>query len=175
MQWISQTPLSFGRFAVGAFLDAHRPDTVLILLTPLNKTATERKRGVKRICDGVGRASLGLDGTLGFRSMSLALMAATWAVYHLVPSTAFIAARSPSFSLFPSPLLLPLFLSLSSSLFLYFIYLFFWAGGRSLSLGAPAGWLPGCRWTLLLRILLLSKQQRSTTSSPGVHTVTYQD
>lgn len=48
--------------------------------------------------------------------------------------------------------LLPLALSLGllvswprSSAFLFlggsFIYLFFWAGGRSLSLGAPAGWL----------------------------------
>lgn len=65
--------------------------------------------------------------------------------------------------------LFPLFLSLS----LCFIYLFFWAGGRSLSLGAPAGWLPARRWTMLLRILLLSKHQRSTTSCSSEHTVTY--
>lgn len=70
-------------------------------------------------------------------------------------------------------------LLLSSSLFLSlslcFIYLFFWADGCSLSLGVPAGWLPARRWTLLLRILLLSKQQRSTTSCPSEHTVTYHD
>lgn len=106
----------------------------------------QRKRGVKRICDGAGRALLGLGGTLGFRSMSLALMAATWAVYHLVPSTAFIAAHSPtSFNLFPSllRLLLRLTLCLSFSLFFFLsfslLYLFILLGRRPLFVPWRAG------------------------------------
>jgi len=56
---------------------------------------------------------------------------------------------------------------LSSSFSVLYLFILLGRRPRSLSLGAPAGWLLTRRWTLLLRILLLSKQQRSTTSSPG--------
>jgi len=113
--------------------------------------------------------------------VSLALMAATWAGYHFIPSTFCVARRmllpssTCSLPASPSHLGSALRLSLSLSLSLPFLsssfsvlYLFILLGRRprSLSLGAPAGWLLTRRWTLLLRILLLSKQQRSTTSSP---------
>lgn len=127
----------------------------------------------------------GLGVTLGFRSVSLALMAATRPgttlfSLHLVPRgiplpLLLLLLSPPLRSPYPSspfvpplrlllrspsvlrPFLAALLLSSlllcpppssscsppSASLFLggSFIYLFFWAGGRSLSLGAPAGWL----------------------------------
>lgn len=95
--------------------------------------------------------SLALDGTLGFRSMSLALMAATWAGYHLLPSIAFIAAHSlSSFNLFPSlrlffsfaPLPLSFFPSLSFSLF--FSTLFIYSFGPAAALCPLARRPVGC-------------------------------
>lgn len=141
--------MSFGRFAVGAFLDAPRDRRVLILLTPLNKTGTEKERSQANLRWRRSRALLGLGGTLGFRSMSLALMAATWAVYHLVPSIAFIFSLLSTFLLLVSSFVrcsASLFLSLSLLLSppLFFSTLFIYSFGPAAALCPLARRPVGC-------------------------------
>lgn len=110
-----------------------------------------RKRGVKRIRDGVGRALLGLGGTLGFRSVSLALMAATWAGYHFISlhllhcSTFSFFFQSAPFSSFPpSPNVLPLAFSYFLSPFLFLSALFIYSFGPAAALCPLARRPVGC-------------------------------
>lgn len=107
-----------------------------------------RKRRVKRIRDGVGRALLGLGGTLGFRSVSLALMAATWAGYHFISlhllycgTLSFFFQSAPFPSSPPSQNVLPLVFSFSLSLPFSFslLYLFILLGRRPLFVPWRAG------------------------------------
>lgn len=109
-----------------------------------------RKRRVKRIRDGVGRTLLGLGGTLGFRSVSLALMAATWAGYHFISlhllycTFSFFFQSAPFPSSPPSQSALPFAFSFSLSPFLFLSVLFIYSFGLAAALCPLARRPVGC-------------------------------
>lgn len=158
-----------------------RAPTVLILLTPLNNRAAMQKE--KSQANLWWRRpdppwpwrypwiSVGVLGTDGGHLGRLPLYFPPPPLLRhiLLPlsicSFPFVSsfAESLVFSFFLSP-----FLFLSA----LFIYSFGPAAALCPLARRPVG-CPPRRWTLLLRILLLSKQQRSTTSCPSEDTVPY--